>query len=54
MPAGTLTHLLLKRFDVVGVDVSVSQGVNKVSRLKGQKKKTRQLPTIHTATKPKL
>lgn len=32
-----LTHLLFKRFDVVGVHVSISQGVNKVSRLKGQK-----------------
>lgn len=29
------THLYFKRFDVVDVDVSVSQSVNKVSRLKG-------------------
>lgn len=34
-----LTHLLSKRFDVVAVHVSISQGVNKVSGLKGQKKK---------------
>lgn len=35
----TVTHLHFKRFDVVNIDVSVSQSVNKVSRLKGQRKK---------------
>lgn len=34
----TVTHLDFKRFDVVDIDVSVSQSVNKVSRLKGQRK----------------